>query len=68
MATNSLADGNFNLQFITVPNLTYRVEYKADLADAAWISLSNFVAISTSFNLATPATNGTGFYRVTVQP
>ncbi|HVU08039.1 MAG TPA: CotH kinase family protein [Verrucomicrobiae bacterium] len=64
-------DGNsFNLGFVTEPNLNYTVEYKNDLADPVWQTLTNFTAASTLsvINDPTAMTNATRFYRVVVMP
>ena len=60
----------FNLSFVTQPNLNYRVEYKNDLTDPDWTTLTNFTATSSSFIIADPVanTNSTRFYRVVVIP
>jgi hypothetical protein len=59
----------FRLSVSTVPNLNYSVEYKNDLAGSNWLTLTNFLSTTTSFQLEDSAgTNMTRFYRVTVVP
>ncbi|HEY4951970.1 MAG TPA: CotH kinase family protein [Verrucomicrobiae bacterium] len=62
--------GIFNLSFVTQSNLNYSVEYKNDLIDPDWTTLTNFTAVSNSFIVADPSagTNSTRFYRVVVIP
>ncbi|HVU27514.1 MAG TPA: CotH kinase family protein [Verrucomicrobiae bacterium] len=64
-------DGNsFNLSFVTEPNLNYTVEFKNDLADPVWQTLTNFTAASSLSVISdsTAVTNATRFYRVVVTP
>ena len=60
----------FSLSFATLTNLNYSVEYKDDLTNANWTTLTNFTATSGSFTFTDPAagTNTARFYRVTVRP
>jgi hypothetical protein len=60
----------FNLSFVTQSNLNYNVEYKNNLTDPVWTTLTNFTAVSNSFIVADPATstNSARFYRVVVVP
>ena len=60
----------FNLGFVTQPNLNYSVEYKNNLTDPGWTTLTNFTAASNLFIVADPAagTISTRFYRVVVIP
>ena len=55
----------FNLSFVTQPNLGYSVEYKNNLADPAWLTLTNFTAFQIWPPLPTRCgTNATRFYRI----
>jgi hypothetical protein len=60
----------FNLNFVTQPNLNYSVQFKNQLTDAAWQTLTNFTATTNSFMLtdSTAGTNSARFYRVVVTP
>jgi hypothetical protein len=60
----------FQLGLVTQSNLTYRVEYKNSLTAAAWTTLTNFTATSTSWLVTDPSagTNSSRFYRVAVTP
>jgi hypothetical protein len=60
----------FNLSFVTQSNLNYSVEYKNNLTDPVWMTLTNFTAVSNLFVVADPAasTNSARFYRVLVIP
>jgi hypothetical protein len=63
-------DAGFSLSFPTLANLNYSVEYKDDLTEANWITLTNFTAVASSFTFtdSTAGTNSARFYRVTVRP
>jgi|GEM_PF-605841 len=66
----SAGDG-FSLGFATVSNLNYRVEYKTNLADSSWLTLTNFTATAGSFRLNDPTAAAAGsarFYRIAVGP
>jgi CotH kinase protein/Chitobiase/beta-hexosaminidase C-terminal domain/Lamin Tail Domain/Immunoglobulin domain/Fn3 associated len=60
----------FNLSFVTEPNLGYSVEYKNNLADPAWLTLTNFTAASSLATVADPfaGNNAARFYRIVVTP
>ena len=60
----------FHLNFVTQPNIGYNVEYKNNLADSAWLTLTNFTATSSLATVADPfaGTNSTRFYRIVVSP
>jgi hypothetical protein len=62
--------GGFSLGFATVPNLNYNVEFKNNLTDPDWTSLTNFTATTDSFLLNDPTanTNSARFYRIVVAP
>ena len=67
---NFVNGSGFNLNFVTQPNLGYNVEYKNNLADPAWLTLTNFTATSSLATVADPfaGTNSTRFYRIVVSP
>jgi hypothetical protein len=60
----------FQFGFVTQPNLNYTVQYKNNLTDPQWQTLTNFTATSASFQLNDPVngTNTDRFYRVMVVP
>jgi hypothetical protein len=60
----------FNLKFATVANFNYSIEYKNDLTDSNWTTLTNFTANSSSFlfNDLSTGTNLARFYRIVVTP
>ncbi|HEX4349442.1 MAG TPA: FN3 associated domain-containing protein, partial [Verrucomicrobiae bacterium] len=60
----------FNLGFLTESNLGYGIQYKNNLLDPNWITLTNFIAPSNSFIFNDPSagTNTRRFYRVVVTP
>ena len=62
--------GGFNMSFVTQSNLVYSIEYKNNLSDPDWTTLTNFTATSNlfSFNDLPAGTNSTRFYRVVVTP
>ncbi|HTR41608.1 MAG TPA: CotH kinase family protein [Pseudomonadales bacterium] len=66
----SFGNGSFNLSFSSVPNVGYAVQYKNNLNDASWLTLTNFTAVTTtSFIQDLPTgTNTARFYRVVVMP
>jgi hypothetical protein len=55
---------------VTQPNLNYSVEYKNNLNDPAWMTLTNFIATANLFTFNDPPTqtNSTRFYRIAVIP
>jgi hypothetical protein len=64
------AGSGFSLTFPTLTNFNYRVAYKDNLADADWLTLTNFTATASPFTFTDPTTNTNParFYRVTVTP
>jgi hypothetical protein len=60
----------FNLGFLTELNLGYSIQYKNNLRDPNWTTLTNFIAPSNSFLFKDPSTgtNTRRFYRVVVTP
>jgi hypothetical protein len=63
-------DHGFKLGFVTQTNLNYGVEYKNNLTDANWTTLTNFTASANSFIVTDPTadTNSARFYRIVVTP
>jgi hypothetical protein len=68
-ALNQNSDG-LNLTFITQPGRTHRVEYKNNLGDAAWATLTNVLAATNPLTITDPATltNASRYYRVVLLP
>jgi hypothetical protein len=62
----AFSNGIFNLQFTGSTGRHYRVEMIDDLTSSnAWQVVTNIVSLTTSpFDVASPATNGAGFYRI----
>jgi hypothetical protein len=59
----------FGMNFSTLLNLNYVVQYKDTLTDSDWVTLTNFVSTSNSFLFEdTTGTNVTRFYRIGVAP
>ena len=69
LQTTAVSNGKFNLIWPTIPNRTYRVQFKNSLADGNWTDLTgNLVTTNLVFTLTnSPATNAT-FYRVSLLP
>jgi hypothetical protein len=63
-------DSGFQLGFVTQTNLNYGVEYKNNLTDTNWTTLTNFTASTNLFIVTDPAadTNSARFYRIIVTP
>jgi DNA-binding beta-propeller fold protein YncE len=66
----TLARNSAALNWNTVPGLAYRLQYKNDLAEAAWTDLPEVVATATNLSAidAGRATNKTRFYRISARP
>jgi hypothetical protein len=64
------SNGEFNLSFVTQPAIHYSIEYKNYLTDPAWLTLTNFTAISDSFEFTdqTANTNTSRFYKIIITP
>ena len=59
--------GGFSLSWPNQPDWNYTVEYKTNLTDAAWQTLTNFTSDNASIvNVVDPATGAQRFYRVKV--
>ena len=58
------------MTFEVVPSFSYVLKTKPNLSDTNWVTVSSFVAGSTSTNLTVPMTNsiGRGFYRLEIGP
>jgi hypothetical protein len=69
LRTSAVNNGSFNLTWPTIPNRTYRVQFKNSLADLNWTDLTgNLMTTNLAFTLTnSPATN-TMFYRVSLLP
>jgi len=66
---NSVAQtgGGFFLSWLNQPNWNYIVQYKTNLTDAAWQTLTNFTSdTAATVNIVDPATDAHRFYRVKV--
>ena len=69
LQTSTVTNGSFNLTWPTIPNRTYRIQFKNTLTDALWQDLTgDLVTTNLSFILtAVPATNSM-FYRAALLP
>jgi hypothetical protein len=59
-----VTNNEFNLNFQTISNRNYTVQYKMSLTDADWISFTNFYADGFIKSIAVPLTNNAQFFRV----
>ena len=65
--TSSLSGGNLNLSFPTQPCHAYTVLYKTNLSDVAWSTLTITNGTGATAIVSSPATDGSRFYRLSVQ-
>lgn len=70
VASLAPAGNSASLSWNTVPGLTYRLQYKNDLADPAWINQPEVLATTTNLSAVDSgmATNKTRFYRISARP
>jgi len=63
-----LSGNQLEMIFETVPNISYTLKTKSNLSDPTWVTVSSFVAVSTSTTLTQSMTNspGRGFYRLEI--
>lgn len=59
--------GNLNLGFPTVINHSYTLQYKTNLTDSTWKSLSTNIGTGTTVTVPDPATTARRFYRLWIQ-
>jgi hypothetical protein len=69
LRTSAMNNGQFNLTWPTIPNRTYRIQFKASLAGTNWTDLTdNIVTTNLTATITnTPATSVL-FYRVSLLP
>jgi hypothetical protein len=62
-------NGGFAISWINQPNWNYTVQYKTNLSDATWTTLSNVTSDSSSvFGIVDPTVSTQRFYRVGLTP
>jgi hypothetical protein len=59
--------GNLALSFPTQTGFAYTVQYKTNLTQAAWLTLTNFSGTGSVVQLKDPLSKGSRFYRVSIQ-
>jgi hypothetical protein len=66
LASSRLTNSLLRLQFLSVSNRTYAIQYSGSVDDTNWSPLSRFVARRTNRTetITFPLTNGNFFYRV----
>jgi hypothetical protein len=57
-------NGGFALSWISQSNFAYTVQFKTNLTDAIWTTLTNVTPTTNVWNLVDPATNAQRFYRL----
>ena len=69
LQTSAMSNGQFNLTWPTIPNRTYRIQFKNSLTSTNWTDLTgNLTTTNLTFTLTNaPATNMM-FYRVSLLP
>ncbi len=65
--TPSLSGGNLNLSFATQLGKTYTVQYKTNLTDVAWDTLTTTNGTGASAVVSSPANAANRFYRLSIQ-
>jgi hypothetical protein len=66
-ATAAHVGTNVVISFQTVSGFNYQVQYKTNLTDAAWNSVSTVPGNNGTQSVTDPIVNATRFYRVQVQ-
>lgn len=68
--TVSQGGSGLDLTFVTQPGRTHRVEYKNELTDPTWATLTNVLAVTNMVTITDPAslTNVSRYYRVVLLP
>lgn len=66
LVSPALTNGVFSFQFATQSAHNYRIDFKAALTDASWLPRSTNSGTGGNLFFSEPATNASGFYRVTV--
>jgi Lamin Tail Domain/Immunoglobulin I-set domain len=62
-------NGGFQLSWVNQPNWNYTVEYKTNLTDFAWTTLTNLTSDSSSaFSIIDPTITNQRFYRIGLIP
>lgn len=64
--STSLSGGNINLSFSTQSGTSYTVQYKTNLTDSVWLTLTNFNGDGLTKLIQDPANQKTRFYRLSV--
>ena len=67
MITSSMSAGSLNLSFPTQNGFNYTIQYKTNLTDAVWQTLTSVSGNGSPQSFADPAGQGTRFYRLSVQ-
>jgi uncharacterized repeat protein (TIGR01451 family) len=69
IASVSTTNSNVTLAWSALPNVIYRVQYKTNLLQAAWLDLTgNITASGVSLSTNLPVTGTQRFYRITALP
>lgn len=69
LQTGGASGGNFNFTWPTIPNRSYRVQFKNSLTDASWTDLTgNLATTNLSYTFTNAATTNAMFYRVSLLP
>jgi hypothetical protein len=63
----SASGGNMQLSFTTQLNRNYTVQYKTNLTDAVWQTLTNFTGNGSTVIISDPQNQASRFYRTSVQ-
>jgi hypothetical protein len=56
------------LSFAAQPERSYFLQYKTNLTDSVWLTVTNITAISNSVTFLDPATNSSRYYRLETNP
>jgi hypothetical protein len=65
--TAMMSGTNFNLSFPTQIGFTYTVQYKTNLTDAVWQTLTSFGGNGSNQQVNDPAVQASRFYRLSIQ-
>jgi len=62
--SSTLTNGDFACSWAAIAGRTYRIQWKQQLSDTAWMDLTNVTAAASSASFTEPATATRRFYRV----